>query len=180
MHMDVFAEGQLVAALASDQTVVGMAASLILRWDDYEEQANWRAFTARGTFLNHDPAGRTLYGAEVMVHPGFQRRQIGKRLYHERRDIAWRLGLRRIRAGARLRGYHRHAKRLTPAEYVRQVVHGTLRDATLSFQLREGFKVFGVVEGYLGHDPDSLGWAALIEWINEAVPDPNLTPRYIE
>jgi GNAT superfamily N-acetyltransferase len=162
-----------VADLAAEHLCVGMAASLIIRWDDYEQQANWRAFTSRGTFDNHDPGGKTLYGAEVMVRPGFQRRRIGKRLYAARRKIARRLGLKRIRAGARLRGYGRYADRLGPEEYVRRVVRGELKDPTLSFQLREGFTVFGVVEGYLGHDPDSRGWAALIEWINDEVVSPD-------
>jgi len=53
-----------------------------------------------------------------------------------------------------------------------QVVRGTLQDPTLSFQLREGFSVFGVVEGYLSYDPASLGFAALIEWLNPDVATP--------
>lgn len=179
-HLVNFPDGQLVAALEDSGKIVGMAASLIVRWDDYEPSASWRGFTARGTFDNHDPAGRTLYGAEVMVHPEFQRRRIGKRLYEARRGIARRLGLRRIRAGARLRGYHRHAATMSPTDYVRAVVRGALRDATLSFQLREGFQVFGVVEGYLGHDPDSLGWAALIEWVNEEAKATGPRRRYIK
>jgi len=43
---------------------------------------------------------------------------------------------------------------------------------TLSFQLARGFHVFDVVHGYLQHDPESLGWAALIQWINPAVATP--------
>ncbi|MHB1299151.1 MAG: hypothetical protein ACYC0B_11535, partial [Gemmatimonadaceae bacterium] len=35
--------------------------------------------------------------------------------------------------------------------------------------LNRGFEVLAVVEGYLRHDPESLGWAALIEWLNPAV-----------
>jgi hypothetical protein len=80
-----------------------------------------------------------------------------------------RLGLRRIRAGARLRGYHAHADRLTAEEYVARVVRGEIHDPTLSFQLKRGFKVIAVVSGYLRHDPESLGHAAVIEWINPAV-----------
>ena len=29
-----------------------------------------------------------------------------------------------------------------------------------------------VVQGYLGHDPRSLGWAALIEWLNPLLAKP--------
>jgi ribosomal protein S18 acetylase RimI-like enzyme len=172
-HVRVFPAGQLVAV--EQERVVGMAASLIISWDEYDATATWRHFTDNGTFRNHDPRGRTLYGAEVMVHPEMQRRRIGKRLYAARRAIAERFGLLRIRAGARLRGYHRYASRLSAEDYVLQVLNGTIKGPTLSFQLREGFCVFGVVEGYLAHDPDSLGWAALIEWLNPAVARPEDT-----
>jgi GNAT superfamily N-acetyltransferase len=169
-HLTVFPEGQLVAIERATGRVVGMAASLIVLWDDYDLHAPWRDFTATGMFTNHNPAGRTLYGAEVMVHPDYQRRGVGGLLYAARRDLARRLGLMRIRAGARLRGYHRYAARLSPQEYVDRVVAGKLHGPTLSFQLRHGFRVIGVVSGYLRDDPESLGYAAVIEWLN---PDAN-------
>lgn len=165
-HLDVFPEGQLVAVEPAPGRLVGMAASLMVLWDDYEIDTNWRDMTDHGMFTNHDPAGHTLYGAEVMVDPERQRRGIGKALYRARRDLAARLELRRIRAGARLRGYHRYADRLDPEEYVREVVAGRIADPTLSFQLRQRFRVLAVVSDYLRHDPDSLGHAAVIEWIN--------------
>ncbi len=113
--------------------------------------------------------GRTLYGAEVMVHPEIRGSGIGGKLYDARRALAERLGLLRIRAGARLRGYHRYAERMDAREYVRRVVRGSYRDPTLSFQIHRGFHVLAVVSGYLRHDPESLGWAAVIEWLNPAV-----------
>ena len=39
-------------------------------------------------------------------------------------------------------------------------------DPTLSFQLKEGFHVLAVVPHYLSDDPESLGYAAVIEWLN--------------
>jgi len=166
-HLRVFPDGQFVVEEIDTGRLVGMAASLVVRWDDYDFHAGWREWTAGGFFTNHDPeGGRTLYGAEVMVDPAYQRRGIGKRLYKARRDLVRRLGLRRIRAGARLRGYHRHAARLTPEQYVERVVAGELRDPTLSFQLREGFRVLAVVPSYLANDPESLGYAVVIEWLN--------------
>ncbi len=145
-----------------------MAASLIVLWDDYEIMSSWRDLTDRGMFTNHDPErGRTLYGAEVMVRPASQSAGIGRKLYKARRDLAERLGLLRIRAGARLRGYHRFAGRLSAEDYVIKVIHGELRDPTLSFQLKHGFEVLAVVPDYLRHDEESLGFAALIEWINK-------------
>jgi GNAT superfamily N-acetyltransferase len=172
-HLAVFPEGQFVAVEQPSGRVVGMAASLVLLWEDYDTDTNWRDFTAQGYFTNHDPQyGRTLYGAEVMVHPESQRRGIGKRLYKARFELAQRLGLLRIRAGARLRGYHRYAARMSPVEYASRVARKELRDPTLSFQLSHGFKIIAVVSGYLRHDPESLGYAAVIEWLNPEVAKP--------
>lgn len=172
-HRQVFPEGQFVAIDTESQRVVGMAASLIVWWNEYDMHASWRDFTDHGMFTNHDPEkGRTLYGAEVMVHPASQGQGIGKMLYQARRELVERLGLLRIRAGARLRGYHRYADHLSPEEYVIKVVKGELGDPTLSFQLKRGFHVLAVVPEYLRHDPESLGHAAVIEWINEAIARP--------
>lgn len=170
-HLDVFPDGQFVAE--ADGQIVGMAASLIVLWDDYSMDTSWRDFTDHGTFRNHDSArGRTLYGAEIMVHPAWQGRGVGKCLYQARRALVERLGLLRVRAGARLAGYHRYASTLSPEEYTRRVVSGELTDPTLSFQLSRGFQVIGVARDYLRHDPESLGHAAVIEWLNCAVAIP--------
>lgn len=172
-HRRVFPEGQFVAVDASD-SVVGMSASLVVLWDDYAIDLNWHEFTDKGMFTNHDDVnGRTLYGAEVMVHPAMQGRGIGKQLYAARRALAERLGLLRIRAGARLRGYHRVADRMSATDYAVAVVRGELSDATLTFQIKQGFDVLAVVSGYLQHDPESLGYAAVIEWMNAAVSTPD-------
>ncbi|HEX9690896.1 MAG TPA: GNAT family N-acetyltransferase [Gemmatimonadales bacterium] len=168
-HLAVFPEGQLVAVAPESGRVVGMASSLIVRWDDYDLDASWRAMTDRGLFTNHDPNGHTLYGAEVMADTTLRRRGIGKALYAARRELTRRLGLLRIRAGARLRGYHRVAHTMSADDYVAALVRGELVDQTLTFQLRQRFQVIGVVQDYLGHDPESLGWAAIIEWVNHTV-----------
>ena len=169
-HLRVFPEGQFVAVRTDTGEIVGMAASLIVLWDDYELQSSWRDFTAAGSFANHDPVrGRTLYGAEIMVSPALQGQGVGTKLYAAREALARRLGLLRIRAGARLRDYHRHADRMSAEAYAAAVVRGEVVDRTLTFQLRRGFRVIGVISGYLRHDPESLGHAAVIEWVNPDV-----------
>jgi GNAT superfamily N-acetyltransferase len=169
-HLRVFPEGQFVAVHESTGRIVGMAASLIVWWNDYDMTTNWRDFTDAGMFTNHNrEKGRTLYGAEVMVDPTLQGSGIGKQLYEARRELTVRLGLLRIRAGARLRGYHQYAAAMSPEEYVIGVVRGEIGDPTLSFQLKRGFEVIAVVSNYLRHDPESLGYAAVIEWLNPAV-----------
>jgi GNAT superfamily N-acetyltransferase len=182
-HREVFPEGQLVAEDLDTGEVVGMAATLIVNWDDYDRLDSYRDMTDGMRFTNHDPSGRTLYGAEVMVDPSRRRQGVGARIYDARRELAERLGLLRIRAGARLAGYGKHAGEMTAEEYVVRVVRGELRDPTLSFQLAQGFHVLAVVPGYLRGDRQSQGYAALIEWLNPAVATPGdharRNPRFV-
>jgi GNAT superfamily N-acetyltransferase len=163
-HRDVFPEGQLVAVDSQTGEVVGMAASLRLAWDEYDDASRFVDATSWGKFDNHEPDGPTLYGAEVMVDPGRRRQGIGRALYAARRDLARRLGVERIVAGARLPGYGAHASEMTAEQYVEAVVRGELSDPTLSFQLSEGFSVLGVIPSYQRLDDKSRGYAALIEW----------------
>ena len=166
-HQRMFPEGQCVAEDRDTGEIVGMTASLIVHWDDYEIGDNYRDFTDHFMFTNHDPAGRTLYAAEVMTHPRRRGEGIGKKLYAWRRELVRRLGLARIRAGARLRGYGQYAAQMSPQQYVESVVNREIVDPTLTFQLKQGFCVIGVVGDYLEEDPESLGYAAIIEWRNK-------------
>jgi ribosomal protein S18 acetylase RimI-like enzyme len=166
-HLSVFPEGQFVAVHGPQENVVGMSASLIVDWEDYRTLDDWERFTADGMFTNHDPhRGRTLYGAEVIVDPALQHHGIGDKIYSARRALTESHKLLRIRAGSRLRGYGHCAARLKPQDYVVAVVEGQEYDPTLSFQLKEGFHVVAVVPHYLTDDPESLGYAAVIEWLN--------------
>lgn len=168
-HLHTFPKGQLVAEDERTGEVVGMAASLIVLWDDYDIEMNWRDMTDHGMFTNHDPTGHTLYGAEVMVDPSRQRLGIGRALYAARRELVRGLKLLRIRAGARLRGYGSVAHLIPPEEYVLDVVNHRRTDPTLTFQLKQRFRVLAVVANYLRHDPASQGYAAVIEWLNHEV-----------
>lgn len=169
-HLKIFPEGQFVAVETATEEIVGMSASLIIFWEDYEIDESWHDFTDGGMFTNHDSEnGRTLYGAEIMVDPDRQRKGIGKKLYLARRELVENLDLLRIRAGARLRNYNYFAAQFSPKEYVRKVIRGEIGDPTLSFQLRQNFKVIAVVSDYLPNDEESLGFAAIIEWINKKI-----------
>lgn len=169
-HREVFPEGQMVVEERSTGKVVGFAASLIIYRDDYDWATPWRIFTDNGMFTNHDPEkGKTLYGAEIMVHPDYQGTGAGTELYRARENLVKKLALQRIRAGSRLRGYHQYNATMSAEDYVRAVEEKKIWDPTLSFQLNRGFSVVKVVAGYLRHDPESLGFAAIIEWLNPDV-----------
>jgi GNAT superfamily N-acetyltransferase len=173
VHLRLFPEGQFAAVEHPSEHLVGYAASLIVFWDDYEMDHNWRDFTDNGYFTNHDPEnGHTLYAADVMVDPDAQGKGIGKKIYEAREQLMRDRGLWRIRAGARLQGYHRFHQEMDVEEYVRRVVSGALSDPTLTFQLKRGFKVLDVVHGYMRNDPLSMGYAAVIEFLNAEVATP--------
>jgi len=171
-HIEQFPQGQLVAVDNDTDQIIGYAASLIVNWDDYEFSDSWNTFTDKGYFTNHDEDGVTLYGADLMVDPDTQGRGIGKLIYKARAELCHAQGLRRIRAGARLAGYHRYAEQMSPEDYTLKVIARELGDPTLSFQLKRGFRVLAVVNGYMPKDPRSRGYAAVIEWINHEVAQP--------
>ncbi len=169
-HYSYFREGQFVVMEESSGKLIGLAFSLIISWDDYSPYDNWTDFTSAGFFHNHNPRkGKTLYGAEVMVDPEYRGRGIAKELYAARRELARRFNLKRIRAGARLVGYSKFKDTLSPEEYTQKVINKEIFDPTLSFQLGQGFVVLDVAKNYLLNDPESLGYAAVIEWLNTEV-----------
>lgn len=163
-QLEVFPQGQIVAESANG--LVGGASSLIVAWDDWAESHTWKEITGAGTFENHNPRGRTLYGAEVFVDPALQGQGIGHLLYDGRRTLCRTMNLKRIIACGRLPGYHAHAQDMGPEFYAQKVVWGDFLDRVLSFQLREGFSYCGVIENYLPEDRESCGCASLIVWLN--------------
>lgn len=163
-QLDAFPQGQLVAEY--EGRVVGCTSSLIVLWDDWCDSHTWKEITAAGSFDNHNPQGRTLYGAEVFVDPDLRGKRIGHALYEGRRALCRAMNLKRIMACGRLPGYHKHAAAMSAEDYAKRVVWGDLRDPVLGFQLYEGFHYCGVIEDYLPEDRESCGNASLIVWLN--------------
>ena len=62
-------------------------------------------------------------------------------------------------------GFADHKNELSAAEYAERIAAGELYDATLSFQIQNGFEVRGVLENYI-RDEATDGWSALIVWRN--------------
>jgi predicted amidohydrolase/GNAT superfamily N-acetyltransferase len=163
-HLRVFPEGQMVAVLA-DEVVAAVSSLIVDVGIDPYRPHTYSGITDGGYFHNHDPRGDSLYGADVYVHPKMRGAGIGHHLYEARRRLCKSLNLRRIIAGGRIDGYQAHASALTPEQYVKKVESGELRDRVLSFQLREGFVVRGILRNYIT-DPKSKNCATFIEWKN--------------
>jgi len=164
LHQEIFPEGQMVAVGPRSGRILGMVVSLIVPIRRWPVDAPWREITDHGRLTTHDPEGDTLYGAGIAVRRDTRGMGVGSALYRAREDLLLRLGLERIRAGARISGYREVADRLSAWEYVDQVVRGERSDPTLSFQLAQGFRVLAVASDYLRTDKASLGYAAVVEW----------------
>lgn len=172
-HRTVFAEADLVAvahrdlagAPLAEPQVVGLGSGFFVDFDFAHPGHTFRELIDDGWYGRHDPAGAWYYGADVSVEPAWRGRGIGRRLYDARKALVRRHGKRGIVAGGVLPGFARHKHVLTAAEYVARVVAGELVDPTLTMQLRNGFVVAGVLQGYL-EDAAADDWAALIVWRN--------------
>jgi GNAT superfamily N-acetyltransferase len=162
-HCRLFPEGNFV--LLDGERVIGLGSGFLTDFDLERPGHTFQEMIAGGYFTNHDPAGAWYYGADISVHPDYRGQGLGKRLYDARKEVVRRLGRRGIVAGGMLPGYPEHRERLSLPDYVGKVVAGELHDPTLSFQLKNGFRVAGLLEGYIS-DSATDDWATLIVWDN--------------
>jgi GNAT superfamily N-acetyltransferase len=159
----VFPEGQIVV-LDGDR-VIGQGSGFFTDFDFVHPAHTFREICDGFYFHTHDPSGAWYYGADISVHPAYRGRGIGKLLYRARKELVQRRNKRGIVAGGVLPGYADHRGKLTVPEYVERVVAGELVDPTLTFQLRQGFVVRGLLENYID-DSAADNWATLIVWEN--------------
>ena len=162
-HIDIFPEGQFCIEI--DGKIIGSASSLIISLRTEYMDHDWYNITGGGLFINHDYSGDSLYGADLSVHPKFQRKGIGTMLYNARKNLAVKLNLRRIISGGRLYNYCKYHHIMSAKEYAEKVVKNEITDPVLSFQLNNGFHFIKILNDYL-YDKHSLNYATFIEWKN--------------
>src|SRR5919205_1742015 len=169
-HTDLFPEGQFCAEL--NGRIVGSASSLIVSLNpEYLDHTWYDIVGNRNIIANHDPKGDSLYGDDICVHPNFRRLGIATMLFNARKELAVRLNLKRVIAGARLYNYCEYADKISPHEYADKVAKCEIQDPVLSFDLKNGFKYIKIITDYIC-DSRSLNYAAFIEWLN-----PNYRPN---
>ncbi len=161
-----FPEGFFVV-LDGDR-VVGQGGGIYLDFDFTKPQHTIAEITGEHQCGNHDPQGDWYYGTDILVHPDYRRRGIGRHLYELRKELVRKEGKKGIIAGGYLPGYADHKHEMSAREYCDLVVAGELYDQTLTFQLENGFEVRGVLEHYIDDDATD-GWASLIVWRNPGV-----------
>lgn len=171
-HREVFPQGQFVVEHVPTREAVGVHFTLRLRMADYHLDDPWNVLTANGTFADHDPAGPTLYGADVFVSPRHQHHGLAHALTDATRGLVVEERLWRMVGASRLPGYGAVADTIPAEQYVRDVVDGVRADPVLTAHLKDGWGVVRPILGYLQHDPESANWAAVIQWVNPACPPP--------
>ncbi len=171
-HHQVFPQGQFVAADPTNNAVAGVHFTLRLRMLDFYIDDAWEVLTAGGTFLDHDPNGPTLYGADLMVHPNYQHHGLARLLTDKARELVEQENLWRLVGASRLPGYAKYAATMTAHQYVEAVQQGKIFDPVLTIHLKDGWNPVRPIHGYLQHDNESAGWAEVIQWLNPRRPPP--------
>ena len=169
-QLNNFQNGQIVVTV--DEKVVGYCATFRISGDIALKPHTWDEITANGFASRHDTNGEWLYGMEVFVDPDYRGYRIGQRLYNERKKLCQALRLNGIIFAGRLPSLSKRIKNFTSVEdYVEQVGSKKRKDPVLSFQLRNGFEILGVLKDYHKDDKESLGYGVHLVWKNPKVED---------
>jgi GNAT superfamily N-acetyltransferase len=167
-HIRLFPEGQFVAIDKDTGRVVGMTAGFRTQFDFAHALTHGHCYTqATGQrwFSHHNPRGAYYYGADMTVHPDYRGRGIARNFYDARKALCKRLNLKGQVVCGMIPGYKDYKHALQANAYVRLVITGDVFDSTLSTQLRNDFKVRGLLANYV-QDAPTNGWAVLLEWRN--------------
>lgn len=168
-QINTFSEGQFVAMLG-DQ-VVGYCATFRIAGTVALAHHDWTSITGNGYASRHDPEGDWLYGMEVCVDPDCRGYRIGERLYDERKRLCQDLELQGVVFAGRLPSLRQRLNKYGSVEaYVEAIRNKEQKDAVLSFQLHQGFEIYGLIPHYLDADRDSLGYGVHLVWRNPKVP----------
>ncbi|MBK8493177.1 MAG: bifunctional GNAT family N-acetyltransferase/carbon-nitrogen hydrolase family protein [Saprospirales bacterium] len=176
--LDIFPEGQVVVKV--NGLIAGCALSIILDYDQFEDQHTYKQITGDYSFNTHTDEGDTLYGIDVFVKPEFRGLRLGRRLYDYRKELCEKLNLKSIVFGGRIPNYHRYAEELSPKEYIEKVKSREIHDPVLNFQLSNDFHPIKVLKGYLEGDEGSKEYAVLLEWDNIYYEKPNTKAKTIK
>jgi predicted amidohydrolase/ribosomal protein S18 acetylase RimI-like enzyme len=163
-RLQIFPEGQICVEV--DGRLAASSSSLIIDYDSKLAWHDWEKVADNGFIRNHDPAGDTLYGIEMMVDPEFRGMKLSRRLYDARKDLCRRKNLARMIIGGRIPGYGEHADEMSAREYVDNVIDKTFFDPVLTVQLANGFALQALIPDYLPTDTASRGYATFCEWRN--------------
>ncbi|MCB9452511.1 MAG: GNAT family N-acetyltransferase [Anaerolineaceae bacterium] len=162
-HLKLFPEGQFVAMATIDgqKKVVGSTSTYRADFDFDDYQHTFLEAIAHGWLSNHNSNGEWLYGVDISVHPDLRRKGVGSRLYDARKALVKRLNLRGEIAGGMIPGYEHYKAKMSVETYIEKVVAGEIMGRTLPMQLKNGFKVRGILYDHIT-DPRADNTATLL------------------
>ena len=108
-HMKRFPMGQFAAQKISGPVAgncVGMATTMRTSRPPTAPVLSWKEAIGDMTLSAHEPDGEWLYGAEMTVHPRYQRHGIGSGLYRARFGLVYHFNLRGMYMVGMLMGYY--------------------------------------------------------------------------
>lgn len=159
-----FPEGQVVVKINNE--FAGCALSIILDYQEFDDNHTYNDITGNCTFDTHDNDGDVLYGIDVFIKSNYRGLRIGRRLYDYRKELCEKLNLRGIAFGGRIPNYYKYAKTLSPKQYIEKVKKKEIHDPVLDFQMANDFHPSKILRGYLEGDEASNEFAVLLEWDN--------------
>jgi ribosomal protein S18 acetylase RimI-like enzyme len=162
-HVTFFPHGALCIEVNGE--IAGSMTSLLVNFDSEHPVHTWEEITDNGYIRNHNPIGNTLYVVDICISPSFRKLGLGKWLMFSMYEVVVHLHLERLLGGGRMPGYHKKADKLTPEQYIDEVVRGELKDPVITFLLRCGRTPVKVVADYL-QDKESCNYGTLMEWKN--------------
>lgn len=160
-----YPEGHFVAEM--NGKIVGYSASIKIKGKKALVPHDWMEVTGGGFATTHDPEGDYLYGYETCVDPEIRRHRIGQRFYNTRKQLVKYERLKGIVFAGRIPNLRKKKSKVESVEaYVEAVKQKKIQDPTLSFQIRNGFEVIGILKNYLPKDYHSMGYAVHLLWKN--------------
>jgi GNAT superfamily N-acetyltransferase len=166
-HIHIFPDGQFVAV--KDGKVIGMTTAIRYHLDLRDKHTFNDVLD--GGFLNtHQPDGDWLYGMDIGTHPDFRGKGIAKYLYNARQETVKRLRLKGQYTYGMMSGYGDAKGVMGATEYYALLLEGKIKDPTVSRQIKNGFKPYGLVPGYVD-DPVCDGYCVLLIRMNEEYPE---------
>ena len=176
--LTLFPDGQV--AVKVNGVIAGIALSIIVDYNKFDDQHTYREITGNYTFKTHDSDGDTLYGIDVLVRKEYRGLKLGRRLYEYRKQLCESLNLKGIVFGGRIPNYHEHAKQVTPKQYIDKVRSKEIHDPVLNFHLSNDFLPIKIIKGYLEGDRASKEFAVLLKWHNIYYEKPSTKAAYIK
>ncbi len=165
-HIKIFPEGQFVAV--KDGQVIGMTTSIRYHLHLNERHTFTDVFD-KGFLNTHESEGEWLYGMDIGTHPDFRGKGIARHLYDARQETVYKLNLKGQYTYGMMSGYGAAKKQMSAEQYYKLLLENNVKDPTVSRQIKNKFKPYGLIPGYVD-DPVCDGYCVLLIRINEEYP----------